>query len=143
MIPPDTVDGGNVGLWGSLGIALGSAFTYVVSHLFNRLKRPAEEAASSAMEAASAAEASASKAGEFANVSIQRAITRLDDEVSKLHMTIKAQSEKIEEMQINEQIMASSLMQLEIYVDRLHDIMQTHNITPPPRPVTKGLWSMK
>ena len=135
MIPPETVEPTNLTFWGTVGTVIAGTITTLAVWFSNRHKRSAEEAALSA-------ERSASEAGEFANSSIQRAISRLDSEVVQLRETIRVQADRIEAMRIKEQAMASSIMRLESYVDRLHDIMQSHNIKPPARPVTGEIRSV-
>lgn len=129
MIPPETAEPSNITLWGSIGTGAAVAVASAVAWFANRHKRKAEEAASSA-------EGSASKAAEFANDSIQRALSRLDAEVVQLRETIRAQAEKLELMRQKEQRMALNIVRLETHVDRLHDIMRSHNLEPPPRPTT-------
>jgi Fic family protein len=129
MIPPEAADGANLGVWGSIGAIVAAVGSGAYWHFSGRNKRKAEDAASSA-------EGSASKAAEFANDSIQRALSRLDAEVLELRKTISAQSERIEAMRQKEQRMALNIVRLEAHVDRLHDIMKSNNLEPPPRPVT-------
>ncbi len=52
--------------------------------------------------------------------------------------TIRVQAEKLEVMRVKEQLMALNMVRLEAHVDRLHDIMRSNNIEPPPRPTTAG-----
>lgn len=129
MIPPEVVEPTNYPLWGSIGTGVAIAAASAVAFFTNRHKRSAEEAASSA-------EGSASKAAEFANDSIQRALSRLDAEVVALREIIRMQAEKLEVMRMKEQSMALNIVRLEAHVDRLHDIMRVNNIDPPARPVT-------
>lgn len=129
MIPPEAADGANLGVWGSIGAVIAAVGSGAYWHFSGRNKRKAEDAASSA-------EGSASKAAEFANDSIQRALSRLDAEVLQLRETIRIQSDKIELMRQKEQKMALNIVRLEAHVDRLHDIMKSNNLEPPPRPVT-------
>jgi len=129
MIPPETAEPSNITLWGSIGTGVAVAAASAVAWFANRHKRKAEEAASSA-------EGSASKAAEFANDSIQRALARLDAEVLQLRETIRLQADQLEQMRRKEQIMALNIVRLEAHVDRLHDIMRSNNIVPPERPVT-------
>lgn len=129
MIPPEVADGTNYSLWGGIGTTVAAAAAGAYAYFANRHKRKAEEAASSA-------EGSASEAAEFANNSIQRALSRLDNEVVQLRDTIRIQAEKLEVMRQKEQRMALTIVRLEAHVDRLHDIMRSKNLEPPPRPVT-------
>ena len=129
MIPPEGADGASLGVLGSIGAFIAAVGSGAYWHFSGRNKRKAEDAASSA-------EGSASKAAEFANDSIQRALSRLDAEVLELRKTISAQSERIEVMRQKEQRMALNIVRLEAHVDRLHDIMRSNNLEPPPRPVT-------
>lgn len=129
MIPPEITEPNNYTLWGTIGTGVAVAAASAVAFFANRHKRSAEEAASSA-------EGSASKAAEFANDSIQRALSRLDAEVVALREIIRMQAEKLEVMRMKEQSMALNIVRLEAHVDRLHDIMRVNNIDPPARPVT-------
>jgi Na+/phosphate symporter len=129
MTDPTVDPGVSVTLWGSLGTGVAIAVGSAIAWFTNRHKRKAEEAASQA-------EGSASKAAEFANDSIQRALSRLDAEVVQLRETIRLQAEKLELMRQKEQRMALNIVRLEAHVDRLHDIMRSHNLEPPPRPTT-------
>lgn len=135
MIPPEVAEPSNLTLWGSVGTVIAGAITTLAVWFSNRHKRSAEEAALSA-------ERSASEAGEFANRSIQQAILRLDDEVVKLREANRVRDEKIESMRIKEQAMSASIMRLEFHIDRLHEIMRSHNIEPPARPVTGEIRSV-
>ena len=129
MIPPEVAEGTNYTLWGSVGTGIAMAVAGAVAYFSSRHQREAKEAASSA-------EGSASKAAEFANDSIQRALSRLDNEVVQLRDTIRIQAEKLEVMRQKEQRMALTIVRLEAHVDRLHDIMMSNKLDPPPRPVT-------
>ncbi len=129
MIPPETVEPTNVGLWGAVGTIIIGAGAWVGTYLKDRRKRSAEDAALSV-------ETSSSKAAETANELVERALKRLDGEIVKLRETIAQQADKIEQMRIKEQAMARSIMILEGHVDRLHEIMRSNNIEPPTRPVT-------
>lgn len=135
MIPPETVEPTNVGLWGTVGTIIIGAGAWVGTYLKDRRKRSAEDAALSV-------ETSSSKAAETANELVERALKRLDGEIVKLRETITQQADKIEQMRIKEQAMARSIMILEAHVDRLHEIMRSNNIVPPKRPVTGEMRSV-